>query len=98
VGSIKAIGPTNNRMSQSAAAIAGSVEEQHAATKEIAGNIHQAAESTTQVAGNISDVDRGAAETGSASGQVLSAAQMLSRDSNRLKVEVERFLSTVRAA
>jgi len=33
-----------------------------------------------------------------ASAQVLSAAQMLSGDSNRLKLEVDRFLNTVRAA
>jgi methyl-accepting chemotaxis protein len=39
-----------------------------------------------------------AAETGSASTQVLSAAQGLSGDSNRLKLEVGRFLHTVRAA
>jgi hypothetical protein len=32
------------------------------------------------------------AETGSASSQVLSAAQMLSGDSNRLKIEVAKFL------
>jgi methyl-accepting chemotaxis protein len=37
-------------------------------------------------------------ETGSASSQVLSAAQSLSRDSNRLKLEVGKFLDTVRAA
>jgi len=37
-------------------------------------------------------------ETGSASSQVLSAAQSLSNDSNRLKIEVSRFLETVRAA
>jgi methyl-accepting chemotaxis protein len=47
---------------------------------------------------NITDVQRGASETGSASSQVLSAAQSLSRDSNRLKVEVGKFLNTVRAA
>jgi len=29
---------------------------------------------------------------------VLSAAQMLSADSNRLKLEVSKFLNTVRAA
>jgi len=29
---------------------------------------------------------------------VLSAAQMLSRDSNRLKLEVGKFLNSVRAA
>ncbi|MDU6192150.1 MAG: methyl-accepting chemotaxis protein, partial [Bradyrhizobium sp.] len=61
-------------------------------------NIQQAAIGTQQVSANISEVQRGAGETGSASSQVLSAAQMLSGDSNRLKVEVDRFLSTVRAA
>ena len=39
-----------------------------------------------------------ASETGAASGQVLSAAQSLSGDSNRLKLEVIRFLDSVRAA
>jgi hypothetical protein len=43
-------------------------------------------------------VQHGATETGTASSQVLSAAQMLSGDSNRLKAEVEKFLDTVRAA
>ena len=38
------------------------------------------------------------ASRGSASSQVLSAAQMLSGDSDRLKVEVARFLNSVRAA
>ena len=46
----------------------------------------------TQVSSNITDVQRGASETGSASAQVLSAAQSLSRDSNRLKLEVGKFL------
>ena len=53
---------------------------------------------TQEVSSNITDVQRGSTETGSASSQVLSAAQSLSRDSNRLKLEVGRFLSTVRAA
>jgi hypothetical protein len=39
-----------------------------------------------------------ATETGSASSQVLSAAQTLSTDSNRLKLEVDKFLANVRAA
>jgi methyl-accepting chemotaxis protein len=43
-------------------------------------------------------VQRGTSETGSASSQVFSAAQSLSRDSNRLKLEVGKFLNTVRAA
>lgn len=47
---------------------------------------------------NIADVQSGATETGSASSQVLSAAQSLSADSSRLKLEVGKFLSSVRAA
>jgi methyl-accepting chemotaxis protein len=43
-------------------------------------------------------VQRGAGETGSASSRVLSAAQSLSTESNRLKLEVGRFLNSVRAA
>jgi methyl-accepting chemotaxis protein len=43
-------------------------------------------------------VQRGASETGSASSIVLSAARQLTGDSNRLKVEVSKFLSSVRSA
>ena len=53
---------------------------------------------TQQVSSNITDVQRGASETGSASSQVLAAAQSLSGDSNRLKLEVGKFLNSVRAA
>ena len=47
---------------------------------------------------NITDVSRGASETGSAFSQVFSSAKSLSTESNHLKVEVNRFLATVRAA
>ena len=53
---------------------------------------------TQEVSSNITDVQRGATETGSASTQVYSAAKSLSSDSNRLKLEVGKFLSSVRAA
>jgi methyl-accepting chemotaxis protein len=43
-------------------------------------------------------VQRGAAETGTASTEVLSAAQSLSNDSDCLKSEVSKFLTSVRAA
>jgi len=98
VAAIKEIGDTIGRMSEIAATIAAAVEEQGAATQEISRNVQQAALGTTQVSANITDVQRGASETGSASSQVLSAAQSLSRDGERLKVEVGNFLSLVRAA
>jgi methyl-accepting chemotaxis protein len=98
VGAIKEIGDTIGKMSEIASTIASAVEEQGAATQEISRNVQQAAQGTTQVSANITDVQRGASETGSASSQVLAAAQSLSRDSNRLKTEVGKFLNTVRAA
>ncbi|WP_440638555.1 methyl-accepting chemotaxis protein [Bradyrhizobium sp. PUT101] len=98
VGAIKEISSTIERLSEISSAIAAAVEEQGAATQEIARNVQQAAQGTQQVSSNITDVQRGATETGTASSQVLSAAQMLSNDSNRLKTEVSKFLTNVRAA
>ncbi len=94
--SIKEIGETIGRMSEIAGAIAAAVEEQGATTREIAHNVHQAAQGTTHVAASVVEVSKGANQTGSASAQVLSAAQLLSQSSHRLKDEVGRFLQRVR--
>jgi methyl-accepting chemotaxis protein len=53
---------------------------------------------TTQVASDVTDVSRGAGETGCGSGRVLTSAQSLANESNRLKREMHNFLTTVRAA
>jgi methyl-accepting chemotaxis protein len=98
VGSIREIGSTISRISEIAGGIAAAVEEQGAATREISRNVQQAAQGTDQVAGDIGHVNRGAGETGSASAQVLAAAQSLSSQSGHLKQEVAKFLETVRAA
>jgi methyl-accepting chemotaxis protein len=98
VGAIKEISGTIERLSEISSTIAAAVEQQGAATQEISRNVQQAAQGTMQVSSNITDVQRGASETGSASSQILSAAQSLSGDSNRLKLEVGKFLSSVRAA
>jgi len=98
VGAIRDISGTIERLSEIASAIAAAVEEQGAATQEISRNVQQAAEGTHQVSSNVAAVQRGATETGSASSQVLGAAQSLALESNRLKVEVGNFLNTVRAA
>jgi methyl-accepting chemotaxis protein len=98
VGAIKEISGTIEKLSEISSTIAAAVEEQGAATQEISRNVQQAAQGTQQVSSNIADVQRGASETGSASSQVLSAAQSLSGDSNRLKLEVGKFLDSVRAA
>jgi methyl-accepting chemotaxis protein len=98
VTAIQEISGTIERLSEISSTIAAAVEEQGAATQEISRNVQQAALGTQQVSTHITDVQRGAGETGSASSQVLSAAQLLSGDSNRLKLEVGKFLDSVRAA
>jgi len=98
VGAIREISGTIEKLSEISSTIAAAVEQQGAATQEISRNVQQAATGTTQVSSHITDVEHGASETGSASSQVLSAAQSLSNESNRLKLEVGKFLSSVRAA
>jgi methyl-accepting chemotaxis protein len=98
VGAIKIISSTIERLSEISAAIAAAVEEQGAATQEISRNVQQASQGTQQVSSNVIDVQRGAAETGSASSQVLTAAQSLASGNERLKREVAKFLESVRVA
>jgi methyl-accepting chemotaxis protein len=95
---IKEISGTIGQVSEIAAAIAAAVEEQGAATQEIARNVQQAAVGSTQVANNIADVNRGTGEIGTASSRVPANAQLLSSENKRLKVEVGKFLATVRSA
>ena len=98
VSAIQEIGGTISRIAEISQAIAAAVEEQGAATQEISRSVQQAAQGATQVAGSITDVNRGATDTGAASTHVHGLAQSLLGQSNHLKGEVEKFLSTVRAA
>ncbi|MFZ0812686.1 MAG: methyl-accepting chemotaxis protein [Bradyrhizobium sp.] len=98
VDAIGEISGTIEKLSEVSSAIAAAVEEQGAATQEISRNVQQAAEGTQQVSSHITEVQRGASETGLASSQVLSAAQLLAGESDRLKSQVEKFLNAVRAA
>ncbi len=98
VASIKEISTTIALISEISATIAAAVEEQGAATQEIARNVQQAAELSNHVAANVTDVNKGAGQTGSASTQVLASAQSLSKESQQLRLEVDSFLTAVRAA
>jgi methyl-accepting chemotaxis protein len=98
VAAIREIGGTIGRIAEISQAIAAAVEEQGAATQEISRNVQRAAQGASQVAGSITDVNRGASDTGAASAHVHGLAQSLLGQSNHLKGEVEKFLSTVRAA
>ncbi|SDN15608.1 methyl-accepting chemotaxis protein [Methylobacterium phyllostachyos] len=81
-----------------ATSIAAAVEQQGAATQEIVRNVTQAAAGTEEVTSNIVRVAGAAEETGHAADQVLTAASELSRQSEHLTAEVDRFLAGIRAA
>ncbi len=98
VEAIKQIGAVILRISEVSGMIATAVEEQGVATREIARNVQMASSGAAQVGGAIADVHQGAADTGSASGQVLSSAQSLSSQASQLKLEVDNFLASIRAA
>jgi methyl-accepting chemotaxis protein len=98
VSAMKEIGITITRISGISSAIAASIEEQSTAVKDVARNIQHAAQGAAQVSANILNVNKGAGETDAASSQVLSSAQALAGESARLKLEVDKFLATVRAA
>jgi methyl-accepting chemotaxis protein len=94
---IKEIGATIGRISEIAAAIASAVDAQGEVTENIARSVQAAARGTTDVATNITDVNRGVAETGTASANMLASTQSLSKESRVMKVEVDKFLRSIRA-
>jgi methyl-accepting chemotaxis protein len=98
VAAIKEIGGTIAQISNIASTIAGAVEQQSSATQEIARSVQHVAQGTHEAAANIVQVNRGATETGSASADVLNSARTLSTESTRLREELARFMSNIRAA
>ncbi|MBR0718097.1 methyl-accepting chemotaxis protein [Bradyrhizobium liaoningense] len=98
VEGIQSICTTIQQVDEISAAIAAAVGQQGTATQEIAQNVQQAAARTGEVSQNIAGVSEGIVATGAAAEEVLGSAVELSRQSQRLRDEVDRFLANVRAA
>lgn len=86
------------RISEIAKAVVESVGEQGATSKGIAFNVQGAAARTAKVAVRAREVTKGANETGGASLQVLTSAELLAQESTRLKCELDSFLGELQAA
>jgi methyl-accepting chemotaxis protein len=97
VAALKEIGSTIIRLSEIASAIASSVEAQDVTALQISNNVKQAVRGALQVTTGISDVNQEASNTGQASEGVLESARALSEESNKLRLEADKFLATVRA-
>ena len=98
VDAINDIACTIKDVSGIATAIATAVEQQGLATAEIARNVQTTAASTQDVTANIAGVSHAAGNTGAAATEVLAAADDLSRQAERLNVEVHAFIANVQAA
>jgi len=97
VGAIKNISETIAKINGIASAIAAAMEEQGAATTEIARNVQQASLGTREVSETIVGVNASATETGRDAAQMRDATRSLSKQSEMLRVEVDKFLARVRA-
>jgi len=98
VQAILGIQSTINEMDSVSTAINAAVEEQSATTQEIARNTQEAAAGTQDVTTNITLVQREASEAGAAAGQVVEAASELGQQAEQMRAQVDKFLSTLRAA
>lgn len=95
---IGSIAQTIGDVNAIAGSISSAVTEQGAATAEIACNIERAAGGAARVAESIGSVHLVAAHSSQSAGEVLGAARDLSRHSEVLRGEIDRFLDHVRAA
>jgi methyl-accepting chemotaxis protein len=98
VRAIESIGGTIVAINEIASAISAAVDQQGSATREIARNVQQAAQGTGQVSSDIAGVNQAADKTGSAANKVLFSAEQLSGQAATLRVDVDRFLASIRAA
>ncbi len=98
VAAMQAVSSTIEAINGSSQAIASAVEQQTSATREIVHAVHQASVGTQEVTSNISGVAQAAEQTGAAAAQVQSASDELARQAERLHLEMDAFLQTVRAA
>ena len=98
VDAMKTIAGTIARLDEIAHVVAAAVEQQEAVTQDIARNASAAAQGTRAVSANIGQVSHTAREMDQVASTVLNAAGELSSRSDKLRREVERFLTQVRAA
>jgi len=96
VNAIQGIASTISEISQVSSSISAAVEQQGAATGEIANSVEHAARGTAEVTSNVTGVNDAMVQTGQAASQVLEVSNELASQSNRLRLEVDKFVDQVR--
>ena len=98
VEAINEIGSVIGEMGMLSARVASAVEQQSHTTAEIARNTTLAASGAGQVASNLRRVQDGVATSGDVAETARVAAEEVSRQTGALRLEIDAFLATVRAA
>jgi methyl-accepting chemotaxis protein len=95
VAAMDEIGGIIGRMGEVSTAISAAVEEQSVTTREIASSIQGVAGSTARAARAMENVVQGADRAGDASRNILTDAAEIGSEAEKLRREVEQFLSAV---
>jgi len=98
VEAIKSIGDVIGNISTVSEGISSSVTQQASATQEIAKNIQQVSVTTAEVSDNIALVTRDAEDSLHGVEEIANAANDLSLQSEKLRFEVDHFVSEMRAS
>ncbi|WP_321504865.1 methyl-accepting chemotaxis protein [Breoghania sp.] len=94
VGVVQAIASIDEQI----AGIASAIEEQNAVTSEIARNASEVADGSTSISSNIADVSNDTLNSSASADQIRATVQSLGEQSSLLTSELDRFLTTIRAA
>ena len=97
VSAIRAITQRMQDINQYTTEVAGSVEQQEAATGEISHNVASAADSAKAIVSALDEVAGGVTQTRSSARTMLAASEDVENATARLRTEVEEFLGTVAA-
>ena len=98
VEEIRHIAEIASQSREISSSIAAAIEEQTAATQEISKSVAYAAQGTEAVSENIGEVGKNVTEADALSRGVLSSTISLGQEFGKLEAQVEKFVTTVRAA
>ncbi|WP_346295607.1 methyl-accepting chemotaxis protein [Rhodopseudomonas sp. P1] len=95
VGAVEAISRRISEINEVSTTIASAVEEQGAATREIASNVQQASAGTALVSSNVVGISHAADDAGKIAVRVNGVSGEIAGQVDRLRSEVQRFISQV---
>ena len=98
VTAIATIGEAIGEINDATVAVSAAVEEQNAAASEIARSAQDAAQGTGLVTENIAGVTAAAAQSDTASDQLIVSVEELARQGGQLRASVDSFLEDVKVA